>query len=239
MCCHWAAGKEELKSTGPIYSGSGGRFYGLPLYGWEARRLQKLCKPKLVPQEFVVDRRNKRLAVLRWAMPASQCPLLKGECDAYSSRALVCKAFPVMSSGIEGIEARKKFAPLSSKECPTADVKKIERPAKVSQAIKAYWDYFGDAYLNAVAIMRTELALRRLAAVLEHAGAIECGTGLGNEDILTLVDGSNWVDVVELYARHFGIPKKEVDAFTADLEGLGKAKETVEDIILAFKAAGN
>jgi len=237
-CCRWAAGKEEVESDGPIFSGSGGQFYGLPLYGWEAKRFQKLCKTKFVPQEFIVDRKHKRLVVLRWAMPVSECPLLKGECDAYSSRALVCRSFPVLNSGLDSIDSRNKFAPLSSKDCSCVDLKKIERPKKVSQAIRAYWKYFGDSYLSSVAVMRAELALKRLVPVLERAGAIECGTGLSGEDAAALLE-SPWVDIVELYAQHFGIPKKDVDAFTADLESLERAREAVEGVVLAMMSAGN
>ncbi len=240
-CCRFAGPEEaQVEAMGPFYTVSGGDFVGLPLFGWEGKRFREKAEVKLLPQTFLVDKKNKQLIVMRWVLAHNECPMLKeGKCTAYGARGLVCRSFPVLNSGLENIQVQKKFLPTSSKDCPAADLTKIPRPAKANQALKGYWGYWAENYLAAVAVMRADLALKKMAAVLENSPDIEYLSGLEKEDVLELIEGSKWVDLVDAYSSYFKIPAEEATAFTADLENLSAAQEGVERTMEALRKAGS
>ena len=241
-CCKFGGNEEaEVEAMGPFYTMSGGDYVGLPLFGWEAKRFQKRNPGiRLLPQTFLVDKKNKQLIVMRWVLAHKECPMLsEDKCGIYGARGLVCRSFPVLNSGLENIQVRKKFVPTSSKDCPATDLTKIPRPAKANQALKAYSEYWGENYIAAVAVMRADLALKKMAAVLESAPGIEYLTGLEDEDVITVIEGSKWVDLIDAYSAYFSIPAEETDACTADLENLEAAQNGVKRTVAALRKSGS
>lgn len=80
--------------------------FGLILFDFEAEILRRKAREKklalsLKPVNFVPDKNSKKAIVIFWRMENRECPFLeKDECVIYGERPLVCRAFPVVSTGV-------------------------------------------------------------------------------------------------------------------------------------------
>jgi Fe-S-cluster containining protein len=96
----------ECKQCAKCCTNARGGSFGLSMFDFEAEDLKQKALEKnvtlsLEPSSFVVEHGTR--IVIQWKMKNEQCPFLeKNECGIYSDRPLVCRSFPVASTGLHG-----------------------------------------------------------------------------------------------------------------------------------------
>ena len=120
----------------------------LALFEWEKERLLGL-KPDLDVRPGVTAKAGRMTIILQWGLRSktSVCPFLKlnqdgtKECSIYDKRPMVCRAFPLSRSGLNGTDE------LISVDCPRATVpfSQDERVAR-SEFFSRMGGYYGEVF---------------------------------------------------------------------------------------------
>ena len=131
--------------------------FGLTLFDFEAEILKKEAKKKKIalslgPVNFIADKVSKKAIVLLWSIENKECPFLdKKECVIYENRPLVCRAFPVVSTGIRGNRPM-----IRSMLCPNEIGTSLGDKDKLSIALKKLMRRYEENFLSCYLLEKIE-----------------------------------------------------------------------------------
>ena len=132
--------------------------FGLTVFDFEAEILKKEAKKKKIalslgPVNFIADMVSKKAIVLLWSIENKECPFLDNkECVIYENRPLVCRAFPVVSTGIHG-----KMSMMRSMLCPQEmGFTGLGEKDKLSAALKKLMHRYGENFLSCYLLEKIE-----------------------------------------------------------------------------------
>jgi len=132
--------------------------FGLTLFDFEAEILKKKAKKEkislsLKPVNFIADKVSKKAIVLLWNIENKECPFLdKKQCIIYENRPLVCRAFPVVSTGIHGNRPM-----IRSVLCPQEiGFSGLGEKDKLSVALKKLMQRYGENFLSCYLLEKIE-----------------------------------------------------------------------------------
>ena len=119
-------------------------FFGIRLFDFEAKRIKDKAKElavkaSIVPSLIIGDNNSKKELVALYKFNHKDCPFLaNNKCLVYEIRPLMCRAFPIITSG------RKDGYVVRSEMCPEVKRLKNEKAGSVKDVVKV----FGDCYLS-------------------------------------------------------------------------------------------
>ena len=128
----------------------------LALFEWEKERLQRLSQHHGIDLDIrpgITAKAGKMTIILQWGLKSKTgvCPFLKTNedgsrgCAIYDDRPMVCRAFPLSRSGLNGIDE------LISMDCPSAtipfdDEEKVARSEFFTRMKGYYGEVFDAAF---------------------------------------------------------------------------------------------
>lgn len=140
--------------------------FGLTLFDFEAEILKKKAKKialSLKPVNFIADKVSKKAIVLLWSIENKECPFLdKKECIIYENRPLVCRAFPVVSTGIHGNRPMIRSM-LCSQETGFAGLGEKD---KLSVALKKLMQRYGENFISCYLLEKIEQNEKNVLEIL-------------------------------------------------------------------------
>jgi len=133
----------------------------LPIKPWEKERIEELAKEKklsvnITPGNVIIDIYNLPI-VMDWVLDHDHCPFFKNNmCLIHDSKPLVCKSYPILSSGLSALFSASEQGALRMNTNITPDCKASvrmhgERKGKLNDHIEMMHDSYGATFESAIA----------------------------------------------------------------------------------------
>lgn len=190
--------------------------FGLRLFDFEAKILKKRAKElnisaDIIPCTTIADKHsNKNIAIFYMFDNTEICPFLKeNKCIVYEERPVMCRAFPIIVSGLETREI------VRSNACPA--VKKLKK--KDSKNIKEVIDVYGDVYLYCYLF---EYIIKKEKKIVNQ---------LVKKEQITVDRAPNNYKFIDI-SDYFKINNIQMEDYQEEIKTLKKTKERLKNEIL-------
>ncbi|UCD04390.1 MAG: YkgJ family cysteine cluster protein [Candidatus Woesearchaeota archaeon] len=186
---------------------------GLNLFYWEAKMFEEYY-----PFPVLYDKKNKQTIALFWNSRINNCPLLnKNKCIKYEDRPLVCKAFPLLNSGLISGKDFSFSLGCSQEKLLEKIAKKINSEKDENKRIEIMKEAFDDTFLALLQLELTRNFIYRELEKMEDKGLIKI------DDSLNKIS-ENIVDVFDLMLKTGHISKDKLKEIIDNIQNLKDAR---------------
>jgi len=187
---------------------------GLNLFQWEAKMFDEHY-----PFPTLYDKKHKQTIALFWNSRMNNCPLLnKNKCMKYDNRPLVCKAFPLLNSGLISGKEFVISSGCSQEKLLQKIAKKINSEKNESKRIELMKEAFDDTILALIQLELTRDFIYKEIDKMEDKGLIKI------DDSVTGIT-EKVVDVFDLMLKIRYISKDKLKKIIYNIQNLEDAEK--------------
>ena len=177
-----------------------------------------------MPILSVPDKLSKRNLVILYGYESKDCPFLKGnDCQVYGDRPLVCRAFPVFSTGL----LTSQGSLMKSSRCPGQKeiANEFGKSDQVGTAIRKAEKNFGECYYSCFLLESIDRDERMLVRLMM------------NEGIIQIDDKADYPTTeFSKFLVEKNIAPNRVDELFAEIKNLESTKKKIEELKARFPA---
>lgn len=186
---------------------------GLNLFYWEAQLFEDYF-----PFPTLYDEKKNQTLALFWNSRMDNCPLLEdNKCTKYNERPLVCKAFPLLNSGLISGKEFVISPGCSQEELLEKIAKKINAEKNEKKRIELMKKAFGESFLALVQIELTRDFIYKEVEKMEDNGLIKI------DDIAKKTE--KVIDVFDLMLKTGHVSKDKLKKIIDNIKNLKDAEK--------------
>lgn len=227
------AGYDEKRKRGlkeGVYYLIKNRENSIKLFEWEKRSLESTAEKnglemRTKPYFVLLDKDSKTFFSPLWILDHDQCPFLAKDercaCKIYKERPLICRAFPVLSSGLSNSVARV------SSLCPNS----VTIDATGLKSLRKMVEFYDESFFYAVKAESVNAFLRRIVREMESEGIISLTKGLSVDSALRKIEKIEYNEVFKFGTEKGFLNRDEIERFLANVYLIDDVRVCVNEIL--------